>query len=477
MPDFGKICANGIDAGTGKPVLAPMDPEEFANGLIGDPKQTTSLLAAAREEAPAEQLAAFRRVARKAIRQPKPVDPHELAKFGWAVIFTQDGDPAVREALTPLLEHRRKLATEVDARNYREFSGDDGCATGECVQDFLERHGVEPGPADSSEFPYYLLLVGGPEHIPFTFQEQLNVTHAVGRLDFDTTEEFANYAASVVAIETGAAQRPEAMGFFGTDHDPATQLSSGHLVKPLSGIAGKLADQRAHHEIIGPEATKAHLGDLLRGEDDPLAFLFTASHGLCFQSGETDQVLRQGALVTPDGSTQKLGLPSQSFAAADVPSNARIHGLVAFTFACFGAATPEFDDFAAASLGATKRGRVAPTPFVAALPKRLLGQKNGALAIVGHVDRSWPFSFQWEGQDHLGVYERMIRRVLAGHTIGYSMNPFGWRYAALSSHLSVILQAMRFGKTVSNVEIATTFTRNNDARDVLILGDPAVRAY
>jgi hypothetical protein len=62
--------------------------------------------------------------------------------------------------------------------------------------------------------------------------------------------------------------------------------------------------------------------------------------------------------------------------------------------ACFGAGTPKLDDFA--HLVAEPQAAIAPYAFVAALPKALLGHPNGALAIVGHVERAWSYSFLWE---------------------------------------------------------------------------------
>ncbi|KYC36548.1 hypothetical protein WA1_43455 [Scytonema hofmannii PCC 7110] len=60
--------------------------------------------------------------------------------------------------------------------------------------------------------------------------------YAVGRIYFDTLEEYAYYAQSVVRAETGQIERPRQVSFWGTCHwnDPATQRSSEKLIKPLS---------------------------------------------------------------------------------------------------------------------------------------------------------------------------------------------------------------------------------------------------
>lgn len=468
-PEETLLCFNGIDGRNGGYLLSPAPARHLADLACG----------ATVDRARVRELQAW--VARgegKARRGLKEgLDPCKLDEAGWGVIFPRSTDSGpLREALAPLLDLRRAQAGKRRERFFREFAGDDGYREGETKVAFLARHGAGPGPADPEKVPYYLLLVGDPEAIPFAFQYQLDVQYAVGRLYFEELEEYRFYADSVVAAETGGTERRPRASFFAPVNpgDPVTGSTSAHLVQPMA--AGVRRDQPGWtvETVVGEEATRGRLGGLL---DEAPAFLFAACHGLGFAADDPEQRDLQGSLVCQDWPGPGPGRIHREhyFAAEDVGGQARVHGLVAFCFACFGAGTPRWDDFTRKGQG--ERRALSPGAFLGRLPQRLLGHpRGGALAVVGHVDRAWGFSLVWpDAGPQIGVFESTLRRLLDGQPVGWAMEFFNQRYAELASDLAAEVEALGFGKQLDETLLADLWTACHDARNYTIIGDPAVR--
>jgi len=462
------ISFNGVNGATGGYLLPEISPGElftFARGQSLDREHLYDLQLRVRQAA-------------GPIRAVKEgVDPLVLSQAGWGVIFAfeeQDQIPAIQEALAALLNLRREAA----GGRYKEFI----CRPGESKTAFLARFGAGPGPADPDKVPYYLLIVASPGAIPYDFQYQLDVQYAVGRLHFDKLEDYAQYAQSVVAIESGPAALPRQAAFFGVQNedDRATQLSATQLVQPLAqGLAADPANSGWEiRSLAGEGATKAALSEHLGGAQTP-ALLFTASHGMGFPKDDPRQLPHQGALLCqdwPGPNAWREPIPeAHYFSAEDLPSTASLKGGISFHFACYGAGTPQMDDFAYRL--AQSPAAIASQAFVARLPQRLLAHPaGGLLAVVGHVERAWGYSFAWRNAgSQLTVFESAIKRLMAGYPVGYAMEYFNARYAELSTVISSEMLGAQFGKLVNEVELVGMWTANNDARSYVILGDPAVR--
>ncbi len=466
---------NGINGANGQFLLPPTEPQRIVQVARGE--------RLAKSDFHLQDIQT--RVTQKNLQHlgtAENIDPTKLEECGWGIIFAYNANPAIREALAELLDHRKAQATRQDERFYREFLKADGYRPGESKRDFLERHGVGPGPVDPANgVPYYLLIVGDPATIPYTFQYQLDVQFSVGRIFFETLEEYAHYARSVVDAENGSFALPKRATFFGTRNpdDRATELSADELITPLLEHMPQEISGWDFHGVVGEGAAmKANLSHLLGGEETP-AFLFTATHGVGFPNGHERQIHHQGSLVCQDwpGPRQHKGpLPTDYyFSSDDIGANARFLGLIAFFFACYGAGTPRMDNFSRQAFG--ERAAIAPHAFVAGLPQRMLGHaKGGALATIGHVERAWGYSFSWgRATSELEVFTSTITRLLKGDPIGLAMEYFNERYAEIATDLNVELEAIEFSKQPDEREIASLWTANNDARNYTIIGDPAVR--
>ena len=459
------ITLNGICGTTGKYLVPPIPVADAYDLARGKP--------------PESLLASWFRAVVSVLKRPKlglpmDVDPTNVARAGWAVVLPAGAAPELKNAVQPLIDHRKKNVPP-DRCKVLEYR------PGEGMKKWLARHGVAPGAIDPRKVPYYVTLVGGPADIPFDFQYLLDVEYAVGRLAFDTPGQLRRYAEGVVSLETAsAAKTAKELVYWGPRHaaDRSTQMSADALITPLSdGTADDpplaVLQQYRSRTFKAADATKAKLLETLHST--PPAVLFTASHGMGWPKDDARQRPAQGALLAQDWPGFGQVGPQHYLTAAEVEDGANVGGLVAFLFACYGAGTPAFDNFL------TERGRgpvaVAPAPFVAALPQRLLSHPNGpALAVVGHVERAWGYSIKPPGAGtQIGPFRDFLTRVLAGEPVGHATKSFSERYAVLSSELLSYLDDSAAVTRPAAAELAACWAERNDAQNYVLLGDPAAR--
>ena len=472
------IYPNGIDIDTGDYAIAPISVEQL-DALVRReqlPENIGELVARARQP--------------KSLGAKEGVDVKCLGQAGWGVIFADDADPAVEHALQPLLALR---AAQADTY-FRSYSGQQGFKVGNDDKgQFLARYKAGPGPADPARVPYYLLIVGSPDKIPYRFQSQLDVQYAVGRIHFDRLADYVTYAESVVAAETGRVKLPRQATFFGVTHpntDPATEQSLAYLINPLSK-ALNTADGWTLEPVHGAAASKAALRSRLGGSQTP-ALLFTAGHGLNVSASNRRKLAPtdyQGALICADwpGPGTPFEHKDYYFAGSDLSEDANLLGLIACFFACYGAGTPQEDVYS--RLQRMQIGQapgpaiqLAAKPFIAGLPRRMLSAPGGgALAVIGHVERTWPSSYLWLRQadgtlpPQTATFESMLKRLMDGYPVGAAVEYLNQRYAELATELKTLLEDAEYPGFKDGVKLANTWMAANDAQWYTIVGDPAVR--
>jgi hypothetical protein len=266
------------------------------------------------------------------------------------------------------------------------------------------------------------------------------------------------------------------------DFDNATQLFTRNVVRPLcsgEGVNPIPAGQRQKFglaTVLGERATKAGLSELLRGraEIGSPSLLFSGSHGMEFSADDPRQAANQGAIVCQDwGGLGKI-TEDHWFAASDVPTDAKVHGLMHVFFACHGGGCPDFDNFDRMN---NQPRRIAPKPFFSQLPPALLSHPGGgALAVLAHMERAWAYSFLGDkGGSQTQGFRDVIGRLLRGERMGQATDVFNTRWAALSTQLAEAQHDREFGADISLKDVSRMWVARDDARNFMIFGDPAVR--
>ncbi len=465
-----KIAPLGINYSTRKLLAQPLDAKSLGQALIDTSSGVKDALgtlssAGSRGGTLGEEL------------KRKQIDLGDPRSAGWTILLSAN-DPQRNERINAI----RKLAQHrgLNLANALYYNGE----TLEEWDTWLEEN---YNTLTAGSKPYYILILGGPNEIPFYVQTLLATTAAVGRLDFETPEELKTYAEKIVRLET--AEQPVVAResiFFAPNHgklDP-TYYSHHHLAKPLA--------ERVEQEqglgvtrLFAKDARKQDLSDALL--KSKAAFVFTASHGL----GAPEETLAKqkelnGALCCQDAPSEEDA--KWLYRASDVPDKEPfLEGAAFFQFACYGYGTPATSDFAHWDPQLANAFN-AQADFVAALPKKLLAHPRGPILFIGHLDVALLQGFEdaenpgtaqdpWHARAE--PFYRAVSDLLQVNPAGIAMGTLTQRSNDLNQRLTKTFDNLQRGKLKSNDELqeklADLFLRRNDAQNYMIFGDPAAR--
>lgn len=450
----------GIDADTGKPLPDP-DP-----AFLAEAARTIGQDAAAED----------RRTDAVGFGAAIELNEEDLAQVGWGLVFADDdvNADAIEAALAPLLERRRVEAGAL----FRIFKGADGVCAGETAEAWLERHGVGLDIVEPDRgIPYYLLLIGGPDRLPWEFQYRLDLYWAVGRLYWERVEDYATYARNIARhemAETPTQSRTTAVFAPMHDGDRATSLFHDLVVAPL--VAKAPLNGFAWDPLLAEDATKAGLAGLLSGQrtaGSP-AVIFSGGHGVEFKFGDARIPDTRGALLCQDWPGLGGIEPDHWYAAADVSTDQpSASGAIHLLFACYGGGYGAIDTFR--DKGVDRQ--IADAPGTARLPQAMLANPaGGPLAVIAHVDRAFAYSFaSLKLAEQNQGFRSVLNGLMLGRRAGSAIDRFNMKWATIATQIADL--SLDPPASGTDKRLLALWIARDDARNYVVYGDPAVRIH
>ena len=161
-------------------------------------------------------------------------------------------------------------------------------------------------------------------------------------------------------------------------------------------------------------------------------------------------------------------------------------GAVAVLFACCGYGTPAVSDFHH-WIKEQAPERMAHSDLLASLPERLLAHVAGPVAVIAHLDLAWLHGFTDPDDLRVGQvwsprlvpFLTAVEQVLHGQPVGLSMARLNERVHETDDRITELIDDLYSGKVTSTpafrATLGRTFVFRSDARNYMVLGDPAAR--
>lgn len=428
-------------------------------------------------------------------------DANDLGRQGWGLVAPEGsaGDRLV--ALVRELAELRAGEQGAEVIAIRVPPGQDAAAAAAWKKD------VYPSLYDEDEErrPRYLLILGDLDGVSLDTQQVLAQDGLPGRLACETDDGYGAYVAKVLAWHRTPSQHERARALFYTVHDGTSATTAGHgkLIQPCHERCARTARDKARafpasavelHGARTPDPDEL-LG--LAGARHP-SVLLSMSHGL----GPPRRRPWSPAEARQHQGSMSFGTEG-ALAARDVLGAPFLPGGLWIYFACFGAGTPRTSAYHhwldmlaqhgmpdAGPVSATLRGLDRGGGFVSGLGKAALAHPNGPLAVLGHVDLAWSYSYEElrvgedrriTGTNRSLNFGNLMAKLVAGERAGAASLALRLQQAAVGAELTAHYDRCKRGGSVEGATPADALALGNlwmlhqDLLGYMLLGDPAVR--
>jgi hypothetical protein len=423
-------------------------------------------------------------------------DPNSLPDQRWGIVAPEG---PVGDRLLEIIAPLRKAREEQQGEPAIVFRAPPGLKDEDVGAWWSEVYGDES--IDEADRPRYLAMLGDADLLSWDLQQRLASDTFVGRICFSGDSDYESYVDKLLRCEIDkAADHSRALYYTVKDGTAATNIGYNGLMVPT------IEQSRVGHErnvFAAREIIEMGDGDNISADDFISAtngrtpsMLFTISHGCgaprAGWSSPEEQRLLQGAMSFGQG---------QKITAEDLRNRPFLPGGLWFYFACFGAGTPNdsaFRHWLAALRDVGLYGRNIDSvlhslpsekerPFVAALPQAVLANPNGPLAVMGHVDLAWTFSFQDVGTTNKyrpARFQDIFRTLVDGKRVGAGYFELQRFFNQASVDLSTMYdkdarQKSKGAETdddkARKIRKATLWMLRQDLSAYVLLGDPAAR--
>jgi len=431
-------------------------------------------------------------------------DASDLVRQGWAVVAPAGADGDRLEALVRALVGARAEDQQADVLSIRVPPGLDAAAATAWKKDVYPALYGE----DEARRPRYLLILGDLDGVSLATQQVLAQGGLPGRLACATDDGYAAYADKVLAWRRTPSRDERARAVFYTVHDGTRATTAGHakLIRPCHDQCARTARDRPR--AFPASAVEAHgapapdPGELLAlaAARHP-SVLLSMSHGL----GPPRRRPWSPAEAREHQGAMSFGAEG-AVAARDVASAAFLPGGLWIYFACFGAGTPRTSAYhhwldmlahhGMAGLGpldATLRGLDAGGGFVSGLAKAALANPDGPLAMLGHIDLAWSYSYEELRAGGAGDAQRvtgsnrslnffhLMTKLVAGERAGAASLALRLPLDAVSAELTAHYDrrqrtgAAEGAPPADALALGNLWMLHQDLLGYALLGDPAVR--